>query len=240
MAFTLRQNLGHLCLAFESKTELGFLKAMMVDIFLFLSLRYKPWKASQQRSRHYIGIGAFNLVSTEVYRKCGGHSKIAMTPLDDIMLGRLVKNNGYRQDCLIAIQNISVPWYESFQSMLTGLEKNLYAVFDFKLSLAAGYIAVQFLTGVLPLWLALFASGFSRGAGLIVIAIRLAIFALAVLRQGGKRCHALYSLITPYAVIYMVIRNVYKTIAQGGVQWRGTGYSLPEMQAMAKKLTESL
>lgn len=43
------------------------------------------------------GLGAFNLVKKSVYYEIGGYEAIAMQPIDDFSLGKLVVKKGYKQ-----------------------------------------------------------------------------------------------------------------------------------------------
>ena len=52
------------------------------------------------------GILAFNLVKKSSYLKCGGHHAIAMECLDDLKLGALIKNNGFKQDTFVSGKTI--------------------------------------------------------------------------------------------------------------------------------------
>ena len=48
----------------------------------------RPWKARDPRSRHFVGVGAFNLVRASAYARAGGHAPIRLRPDDDIKLGQ--------------------------------------------------------------------------------------------------------------------------------------------------------
>lgn len=43
------------------------------------------------------GIGAFNLIKRSTYLEIGGYEAIAMEPVDDFSLGKLVVKKGYNQ-----------------------------------------------------------------------------------------------------------------------------------------------
>ena len=84
----------------------------------------KPWKLRKEHSDKFMGIGAFNLVKREIYNKIGGHLKIALSPIDDLMLGKLLKKNCAKQDCLIGKNLIHVDWYNNLSDLTKGLQKN--------------------------------------------------------------------------------------------------------------------
>ena len=49
--------------------------------------------------RAFVGVGAFNLVLRSAYEAIGTHERLRMEVADDLMLGKLVKDAGLRQDC---------------------------------------------------------------------------------------------------------------------------------------------
>ena len=72
-------------------------------------------------------MGAFNLVRRDAYRQVGSHEAIRMRPDDDMMLGKLIKKHGHRQESVSGIGLISVPWYGSLRKVFVGLEKNAFS-----------------------------------------------------------------------------------------------------------------
>jgi len=96
VGYSLEHQIDHLAIAPDIKMPGVLLKLFAGAFAIFFSLYARPWKASDPRSKRYVGIGAFNLVRKDVYRAVGGHQAIAMRPDDDLKLGKLVKRNGYR------------------------------------------------------------------------------------------------------------------------------------------------
>ena len=66
---------------------------------IFFLLFTRAWQRGRSSSRASIGIGAFNLVRTSVYRAAGGHEPIRLRPDDDLRLGRLLKRAAQRREC---------------------------------------------------------------------------------------------------------------------------------------------
>ncbi len=133
ISFMQQGNLDHLAVS-PQFSQKGTLLNILVGTFLCLFiLGKKPWKARNPKSPFYMGIGAFNLIAADAYKKIGTHQRIAMRPDDDIMLGRLVKKNHLRQDVLNGIGMINIEWYASFGEMVRGLEKNAFAGLNYSL-----------------------------------------------------------------------------------------------------------
>ena len=67
--------------------------AMTFFALCFL-LNVRPWHVSNPRSRFYAGIGAFQLIRRSAYEAIGTHRRLAMEVVDDMKLGKLVKDGG--------------------------------------------------------------------------------------------------------------------------------------------------
>jgi hypothetical protein len=91
----------------------------------------RPWRVRNPKTKEYIGIGAFNLVRASAYRTIGGHSPIALRPDDDLKLGRLIKQSGFRSDFALGTELLRVDWYDSFAELRRGVMKNFFSVFQY-------------------------------------------------------------------------------------------------------------
>ena len=152
-----------------------WLKAF-VAFFLFGFSYYKrPWLANNPKSKTGIGIGAFNMITREAYKKIGTHEQIRMRPDDDLQLGAMVKQAGLRQRMVTALTLIEVEWYPSLREALAGLEKNTFAGLHYRISMVLFSIAGVFVSQVVP-----FFSIFSNDS-LIALISALNILFLAVL-----------------------------------------------------------
>jgi hypothetical protein len=115
--------------------------------------------------------------------------------------------------------------------MVRGLRKNAFAILDYRLSLLLAGTAAQVSVYILPLWGLLLADGIPRllcgaiiGANLLALALGARAF------QTDLRCLYWFP-VTPYIKLYIIWRAVLLTMIQGGIDWRGTFYSLKELKA---------
>jgi hypothetical protein len=116
IGFALAGNLDYLAVM-PRMTQPDILLTMFVGAFtVFFGLYARPWRAREPRRPDHIGIGAFNLVRTTVYRQLGGHQAIALRPDDDLKLGKL-KKNGCRQDIARGAEWLTVEWYGSLREL---------------------------------------------------------------------------------------------------------------------------
>lgn len=225
-----KYRLDHLSAVFDVQVKNSLLLTMMLEFCGGLFWLFKPWKARDPQSRYFMGIGAFNLVRTTAYHAVGGHRPIALCPVDDIMLGKLIKGRGFRQDCLSGHQLIAVEWYSSIPEMINGVTKNTYAGLDYSPAKLIGVTIFQVLAGVWPLLALLFANNPARLLAGLTILVRLVSFGDAARRASINPLHALWTLLSAYISIYMSWRAVLLTIRHKGIHWRGTFYPLDELK----------
>lgn len=129
------RRLDHLCL-FPSLRTHGFFESAFVMAFGFYFGAYiQPWKAKDPASRKFCGVGAFNLIRRDVYEAIGGHERLRMEVADDIKLGKLVKQHGYRQDAMDSNGRVHLRWQiGGARAYLNGIEKNAFAGVDYSVS----------------------------------------------------------------------------------------------------------
>lgn len=226
----LDKKLDHLSMLFEVKVKSGLLAAMMMEFGGLLLLKFRPWDAKNPKSNRYIGVGAFNIVSASAYQQIGNHRSIAMAPIDDIMLGKCIKQKGFRQECLTGFGYVSVEWYRSVPEMINGLRKNIFAVFNYNLGLV--FIATLSLTiaGLIPQFMFFGVTGVNRFICVLLILIRLLSFSYGAKENGMPMRYALWSLISPLAAIFTIWYGTLITLFHKGITWRNTFYPLSDIR----------
>ncbi len=209
----------------------GFWETLSVTFFGFaFALRFRPWKVADPRSRAYVGIGAFNLVRADAYRRMGGHAALPMEVADDVKLGKKMKESGGRAECGVAGSLIRVRWVEGLRGIVVGLTKNMFAGFEYRVAPALGGIAGVFLITVLPVIGLAVGDAVTR---VICAGTLLCMAALVRLVAPAQKVSPLYGLAFPLAgllIIYIILRSMFFTYRQGGVVWRGTLYPLEELR----------
>ncbi|QDV52314.1 glycosyltransferase [Gimesia fumaroli] len=222
----LHNKLDHLCLL-PQLARGGLIEMAFITFFGFLLTGGTfLWLVPTRWNFAYLGIGAFNLIRTDVYQKIGGHAAIKLDVLDDIKLGKLLKNHGYRQDFYLGIEELKVRWQPSAWGVITGVEKNSFASFHYsviKLSLATMLYVLFFLASfVMPF---LFPLSQSIGFLITVVLLHLCYAVIGVLFASGIR-------VTPFlffaslALAFAIWRSAWITLKNGGVRWRDTIYPL--------------
>src|SRR5437879_12042273 len=93
---------------------------------------HRPWKVADPRTRDHMGVGAFNLIRRRVYESIGTYQALRMEILDDMKLGKVVKNAGYAQRNVFGADLISIRCAKQPIARVNNLTKNFYAVMSFQ------------------------------------------------------------------------------------------------------------
>ncbi len=190
----------------------------------------KPWRASDPKSRGYTGVGAFQLIRRSAYEKMGTHRRLAMEVIDDIKLGKLVKEAGLRSGVATGGDAVSVHWHAGLGNTIRGTTKNFFAATGFKLWLITAQILGTLLMFVFPVLALPFVRGWALAFALIAVALPAIIGAGVALKLGAPVAYALTYPLGALIICWMLTRSTIVTLWQGGVTWRGTFYPLEELK----------
>ena len=185
------------------------------------------YRANVDGSGVGVGIGAFNLIRREAYEKIGTHERLRLEVVDDLALGRAVKEAGLRQRMLFAQNLVRVRWHENVRSFLSGIENTVYAGVDFNPVKAAGYVAAvgALLTG--PFWGTFSRSGWTGALYLGAVLCNLGTFLSANSYLGREAWRLAPSY--PAAALMVcgiLLRSTLAVERRGGLMWRDTFYPL--------------
>lgn len=205
--------------------------ALVVNFFTMAFLLFqRPWRAMNPRSADHIGIGAFNLVTRDAYERAGGHARVALRPDDDVKLGKAIKLAGGRQLFASGRGLMTIEWYSTLGDMVRGLRKNSFAGMEYSVARFVGAIAALLLVHVLPFVLVWTTEGTARAAWAVTcLALMAAYFATAAAAKSRPWLAILYP-VAALLFCWVFVRNVVLTLREGGIEWRGTRYSLEELR----------
>jgi hypothetical protein len=210
----------------ESLGEAVFVGAFM-SIF---NATQRPWLASDPARKNAIGIGAFNLVRREAYERAGGHAAIRYEILDDMALGKILKESGARQTFARHDELAMVRWHADLGGLVRGVEKNAFPAARYNVWLGATAPWLILAVAWAPL-IGLFLPGFWPK----VLAIAAWIGVLIGYREVERaaRISLWQAVLMPVGVtifVYAFFRSMVVTLRQGGVRWRGTFYPIAELR----------
>ncbi len=190
----------------------------------------QPWQVSNPRSGRYMGVGAFQLLRRSTYEAIGTHQRLAMEVVDDMKLGKLVKQGGFRSGAATSDGFIHVRWHEGLANIVRGLTKNLFAGCSFSVSRVLASVLGVFGMSVLPFLALPLASGLPRALAAVSVVMALTLHALLT---RPARVSPLYAFTQPLGAIifcYMLLRSMLVTLWQKGIVWRDTFYPLEELK----------
>jgi glycosyltransferase involved in cell wall biosynthesis len=187
---------------------------MMIAFFQTMFVfGHRPWKVADPKSRDHMGVGAFNLIRQSVYEAVGTYKALRMEVLDDMKLGKVVKNAGYAQRNVFGGDLISIRWANGAMGVVNNLTKNFFAILSFqwpRTLISAFGLAFLNLMPFLGVWLA---QGWARLPYVVALGY--------------------YFLLHPVSTalfIYTLLRSMFHALWNDGIIWRGTRYPLEELR----------
>jgi glycosyltransferase involved in cell wall biosynthesis len=204
---------------------------MMIAFFQTLFVfGHRPWRVSDPKAKDHMGVGAFNMVRRTVYESIGTYRALRMEVLDDMKLGKVVKNAGFRQRNAFGDDLISIRWAHGAMGVVNNLTKNFFAIVSFQWWRAVGsFIALGFLNlgPFLGVWLA---PGWAKSGYALALA---SMFLIYLGMSWNSSIPPYYFMLHPISTalfMYTLARSMALTLGNGGVEWRGTFYPLEELK----------
>lgn len=204
---------------------------MMIAFFQALFVfGHRPWKVADPEAADHMGVGAFNMVRCSTYQAVGTYEALRMEVLDDMKLGKVVKNAGFRQRNVFGEDLISIHWAKGALGIVNNLTKNFFAVLSFQVwRTVASIVGLAFLNlgPFLGLWLA---------HGWVRVPYAVALVSLYFIYWGMSAKSAVrsyYFFLHPISTglfIYTLFRSMFHTLRNDGIIWRGTRYPLEELR----------
>jgi glycosyltransferase involved in cell wall biosynthesis len=205
-------------------------RMMMAFFQTLIVFGHRPWKVADPRARDHMGVGAFNLVRRPPYEAVGTYQALRMEILDDMKLGKVVKNAGFAQRVVFGQDLISLRWAKGAFGIVNNLTKNFFALLSFQWwRTLASVLAVAFLNlgPFLGVWL-------SHGWARVPYALALAsIFLIYWAMSSKSAVRSYYFLLHPVSAslfMYTLVRSMFHTLWNDGIVWRGTKYALEELR----------
>jgi glycosyltransferase involved in cell wall biosynthesis len=204
---------------------------MMIAFFQTMFVfGHRPWKVADANTKDHMGIGAFNLVRRNAYQAIGTHKALHMEVLDDMKLGKLVKNAGFTQRNVFGADLISIRWARGTMGVVNNLTKNFFAILSFQRWRTFLTAFVLAFLNLLPFFGVMFAHGWERLPYAIALA---SMFLVYVGMSWYSKVRPYYFVLHPVSAtlfIYTLLRSMFQTLRNDGVVWRGTRYSLDELK----------
>lgn len=209
--------------------------AIVAGTLSFLFQR-KPWRSAQTNPNYSAGMGQFILVKSKIYWKVGGHLTVKNAVIDDMALGSVLKRAGVKQWCLDGRKYISLVWYESFKAMCNGLEKNMFAYCNFKLSKLCLLSSLGVGLFIVPLLLFAFAKLLiTQLLNLLVIGMTWRCFYKVTTHCGLSGWYSIFYAYGVVAGLFIAWRAAFFNLWRGGLHWRETFYPYKQLKEYNEK-----
>ena len=204
---------------------------MMIAFFQALFVfGHRPWKVADPKARDHMGVGAFNMVRRSVYDAVGTYRTLRMDVLDDMKLGKVVKNAGFAQRNVFGEDLISLHWANGAFGIVNNLTKNFFAVLSFQWTrTVVTIVGLGFLNlgPFLGIWLA---HGWARVPYAIALVSLFAIYYGMSVRSAVPSYYFFLHPVSTSLFMYTLLRSMFHTLWNGGIVWRGTKYPLEELR----------
>ena len=204
---------------------------MMIAFFQTLFVfGHRPWKVADPKTRDHIGVGAFNMVRRRVYQEVGTFHSLRFEVLDDMKLGKIVKNAGFAQRNVFGADLISIRWARGAMGVVDNLTKNFFAIMSYQWPRALLSCFALLFLNLMPFAGILLCHGWAR---LPYAASLFAMFSIYVGMSTKSDIPPYYFVLHPVSTVlfvYTMSRSTFLTLWRGGVEWRGTFYPLEELR----------
>ena len=204
---------------------------MMVAFFQSMFVfGHRPWKVADPKTKDHMGVGAFNLIRRRVYDAVGSYEALRFEVLDDMKLGKLVKEGGYIQRNVFGHDLISLRWVKGAMGMVNNLTKNFFAILSFQWWRTLGSVFMVLFLNLLPFVGVFAAHGWARVPYAIGLSSILGLY-IGMARMSDVPVH--YFFLHPVSTVmfaYILLRSMTLTLMQRGIFWRGTFYPLDELR----------
>lgn len=230
VAYMREKNLAHLAILPQLDSPSPLFSFLVFPLGFLFNVFTRAGSVEDPGSGAFVGIGAFNMIRRDTYHQIGTHQAIRLRPDDDMRLGQLVKLSGARQGFLLGVNMISVEWYESVRGLIHGLMKNSFSAVNYQFSLIlAGTVAI--VAGLLwPFFGVAGTEGLPRWMNAASCVLLLSSCAESL---RWKNENPWYGLGLPFSlllVIFISWKAALQTVWKGGIEWRGTFYSLKALR----------
>lgn len=208
------------------------LRTLIAQLFHQGSLFFNPSTLNNPKRRTCYGQGAFMLLRRSVYNKSEKMQWLRMEAIDDTGLALMMRRAGAKMGALAGKDEISLEWYPCVVSYIKGVEKNAFAFCQYKWSLILGMGLTNWLF-VLGFTLA---PSLSRSPTVIIYSsVAVAVYFLSIYFQMRKLLYLNAYLIVLFPLATLVlplifIRAAILATVRGGIDWRGTFYSLNDLK----------
>jgi glycosyltransferase involved in cell wall biosynthesis len=205
-------------------------KMMLAFFQLMFVFGHRPWKVADPKAKDHIGVGAFNLVRRHVYEAVGTYEALRFEVVDDMKLGKVIKNAGFRQRNVLGEDLLELHWAQGALGVVRNLTKNFFAVMSFQAWRAIGFCVAAAFLNIVPFAGVFLAHGWERIPYAVALACLFFLYFGMSLFSDVRPWYVLLHPLGTLLFIYTMLRSMFFALRNQGVEWRGTMYPLDELR----------
>lgn len=205
-------------------------KMMLAFFQLMFVFGHRPWKVADPKAKDHIGVGAFNLVRRKVYEAVGTYEALRFEVVDDMKLGKLIKNAGFRQRNVLGEDLLELHWAQGALGVVRNLTKNFFAVMSFQAWRAIGFCVAAAFINIMPFAGVFLAHGPARIPYAVALGCLFFLYFGMSLFSDVRPWYVLLHPLGTLLFIYTMLRSMAFALRNHGVEWRGTMYPLDELR----------
>lgn len=229
VSFMVESNADHVVLfptmVFKRRGE----KMMLGFFHAALSLFHRHWKVSDPKARDHVGVGAFNMIRRVAYEAIGTYAALRTEVIDDLRLGRLVKDHAFRQAVALGPGLVKIHWATGALGIVRAVAKNSFAMLHFSWLLVFGASLGIAIVALGPLAGLILGPGWTRLPYACALAAMAAFYFLVGRFTGISPGYFFLHPVAACLTIYALWRSAWQT-SRHGVVWRGTSYPLAQFR----------
>jgi glycosyltransferase involved in cell wall biosynthesis len=205
-------------------------KMMLAFFQLMFVFGHRPWKVADPKAKDHIGVGAFNLVRRQAYEAVGTYEALRFEVVDDMKLGKVIKNAGFRQRNVLGEDLLELHWAQGALGVVRNLTKNFFAVMSFQAWRAIGFCVAAAFLNIMPFAGVFLAHGWARIPYAVALACLFFLYFGMSLFSDVRPWYVLLHPLGTLLFIYTMLRSMFFALRNHGVEWRGTMYPLDELR----------
>jgi len=205
-------------------------KIFMAGFQVLFALGHRPWKVADPQSADFIGLGPFNLIRRAAYEQIGTWAALKMEVIEDMKLGKLVKQHRLAQRNVFGPGLLPWRWGKGAMGLSRNLTKNMFSLLQFRWGKSIGALLLLLTLNFLPLAGVIWAPGWAKAPYAIALG---SIAGIHIGISRRSQVPAWTFLFYPVSALWMavtLVRSMAHAFRNHGVVWRGTRYSLEELR----------
>lgn len=230
VAYAESENGDHIVLFPRMLMKTAGEKMMLAFFQLMFVFGHRPWKVADPKAKDHIGVGAFNLVRRSAYERIGTYEALRFEVVDDMKLGKLIKNAGFRQRNVLGDELLEIRWAQGALGVVRNLTKNFFAVLSFQTWRAIGFCIAAAFFNLLPIAGMFWAHGWARLPYAVALACILFLYVGMSMFSDVRPWYIVLHPLATLMFIYIVLRSMFFALWNDGIEWRGTRYPLAELR----------